>query len=293
MQPRCISASPGKRGLGARQFACGVEVIRPLTFCFSSLPTHQLQPLPPPLRLLTDLRGCIGTFVSMFNLMLSALAWSHWKRICTLAAVPACPSGTAPSRLSPCTRSTPSRARSRGRGPEAPDAVTSGGWHPLAPRSQGSAKDHHTPLPTCARCCSSRLPSPGPFRARACRWNTPTLGSGPRPPPTAACHSEFCSLAVWPLTDLSVRPRTLNETCPFQRLHVVDRLHTKPRFHVAPHKELMELGKLHGIQHGIQTPRLVQRHQSLPVCTHRLPSAGERKMEKPQAAHSVLPRPAH
>ena len=148
MQPRCISASPGKRGLGARQFACGVEVIRPLTFCFSSLPTHQLQPLPPPLRLLTDLRGCIGTFVSMFNLMLSALAWSHWKRICTLAAVPACPSGTAPSRLSPCTRSTPSRARSRGRGPEAPDAVTSGGWHPLAPRSQGSAKDRQPPLST-------------------------------------------------------------------------------------------------------------------------------------------------
>jgi hypothetical protein len=79
-----------------------------------------------------------------------------------LEAVPAYPLGTAPSRLSPRTRSTPTRAGSRGRGPEDPDTVASGGWHPLAPRSQGSPKDHHTPLPTCARCCSSRLPSPTP-----------------------------------------------------------------------------------------------------------------------------------
>jgi hypothetical protein len=63
--------------------------------------------------------------------------------------------------LSPhCTRPTPSRARSRERGPAA-DAVASAGWHPLAPCSQGSAKTRQTPPPTPPSRCSSRFRSPG------------------------------------------------------------------------------------------------------------------------------------
>jgi hypothetical protein len=67
----------------------------------------------------------------------------------------------------------------------------------------------HCPHPSAAPLSSS--PGRCRARARACQWNTPTLGSEPRPPPTTACHAESCSLAVGPLTDLFVRSRTPND----------------------------------------------------------------------------------
>ena len=99
--------------------------------------------------------------------------------------------------------------------PSSTDAVASARGHLPAPRLQGSAKARKTPLRTPVR-CPSRLLSPGRCRARrcrqrACQWNTPTLGSEPRPPPTAPCHAESCSLAVGTQTELSVRPRRPND----------------------------------------------------------------------------------
>ena len=78
----------------------------------------------------------------------------------------------------------------------------------MAPCSCGSAKDHQTPLPTCACCCSSRLPSPGRCRARSCRWSILTLGSVPHPPQTAPCGAASRSLAAASLTALTLCTRT-------------------------------------------------------------------------------------
>jgi hypothetical protein len=67
----------------------------------------------------------------------------------------------------------------------------------------------------------------------------------------------------------------------FQRPHVVDFLHTKPRLQAAPHKELIELEQLNGIH---ARSLALQAHH---VSTDRFCSSRERKVDNKHAAHSL------
>jgi hypothetical protein len=111
--------------------------------------------------------------------------------------------------------------------------------HPFPCARPCAAEDpvRQTPLPQPVR-FSSRVLSPGRCRAhaRAFEWNTPTWSSEPRPAPMSRSVLLTC---CWAADGFVCAPSNGRTTCRFQRLHVFHCLHTKPRFHAGPYKELM------------------------------------------------------